>query len=89
MIDHYRPIVHQEQIDLITVLFKQYEIKASDEAIKDMIACVDFKLLTAYMQDIGIIITHDALGISTSISTVNDDRRWMRLKLQILWNHFK
>jgi len=87
--DHYRPLTFEEQVELFRVLFSEHKLGVCDEDIKNLVACNDFYQMKSFMEDIGILITHDALGVSTSISTFNNDQLWIKNKLRMFYNHFK
>ena len=62
----------------MSALYREHDLNFEEESIKDMLACI--KGIRIYLRDIGFIIGDDIL----SISSVNNNKAWIRAKLQMV-----
>ena len=86
--DSYRPLGHNEKSNMLWGLYDSHNIPIDRERLEDWIACIDFEQMCGYMEDIGLILHYDILSVTTSITTINDDKIWIRRKLELLRDHF-
>lgn len=82
-----RPIKFQDVCDITVVLLNKYKIPFDKEHLFSRISVIGHDNLLLYINDIGVEIFKDAFGVTSTITTINDDKKWSKAKLQMFLNH--
>lgn len=82
-----RPITFQDVCDITVVLLKKYKIQFDKEHLYSRISVIGHDNFLLYIGDIGVVVSKDAFGVTSTITSINDDKKWAKAKLQIFLNH--